>query len=833
MSSSERIYPMAFQPKEEISCKLYYAGFPKVWKDKLISIEKKVKPRWEETYALPTYALENSLRAWMEGVIQMTPLKAGSNDEKWVISCGQEINTEHLLEHIIIWLHSYYLGNPKRYQSAEGEIRELIGSMCAEELDALRGSEEVRLFDENGIPAENYSYPAFALMVTDRLVGKTIRIGGHDVVFHYAGKNQLISQIQGEGSHVYSYGISFSLQTVPPERKSLLLCDCSIHRWIPKNWSERPKLDGKNVVAHIWVGNHRIYKLPIRRVPQDQGGYAWQEVEEKCYNLYQYQPLPAARKVIGAVGDYLMGEPKITCLYKNGMDSNGFTKNKTGIGVSVVEKSDIYQGVWFYLSEMVRTIEDVKRVRPGRKAKRTPKLDTLNFNKKLSDEQRDMVANRIRTCIEADVLNLEVYCKDDARECAKEIVEKLEDIFQSNASMTFHINIRDLGVMGNALDSAGGASRLKRIREIEHALEGASETTTCIVLLPGKEAFGEDYDPKTAIRCGFALKNRLTQFIVPWDREMDEGMVKSKITSAIEDMCRQLGYIRELSETELNLEDALIHTPVIGMQILTQINAINGKARFLPIFVELDYVSGKVYAECDAFERTKVPYREAAFELARLSLDRDFVKKCENASRGMFKQKMMTWKNVYRDEPVLVLMEANGNTRVLCPGITDSQIQKYHCLQSYCPEALEVGTKGNSYKLNLNDSKVRFLRIRRNGEVPDYFTGLSEKGGHAATSGIFRYGNDYWTIPARPNNSAYKRSYKQTTYTMPEQGFAERDMIEIYPLQLQKGDNPDEWVCYADSLRLGSIQYDEATIMPIPIHLAGKLEEYLLTLKKD
>jgi hypothetical protein len=33
-------------------------------------------------------------------------------------------------------------------------------------------------------------------------------------------------------------------------------------------------------------------------------------------------------------------------------------------------------------------------------------------------------------------------------------------------------------------------------------------------------------------------------------------------------------------------------------------------------------------------------------------------------------------------------------------------------------------------------------------------------------------------------------------------------MIEIYPIQLQKDDNPDEWVIYTNSLRTGAIQYD-------------------------
>lgn len=93
---------------------------------------------------------------------------------------------------------------------------------------------------------------------------------------------------------------------------------------------------------------------------------------------------------------------------------------------------------------------------------------------------------------------------------------------------------------------------------------------------------------------------------------------------------------------------------MIGMQVMTQICTPYGKARFLPLYVEMDYVSGKVYAECDAFEQTRVLYREAAFELAHLSLDKNFEKKCENAARGTWKQKMIMWKNLYRDKNLLV-----------------------------------------------------------------------------------------------------------------------------------------------------------------------------------
>ena len=147
--------------------------------------------------------------------------------------------------------------------------------------------------------------------------------------------------------------------------------------------------------------------------------------------------------------------------------------------------------------------------------------------------------------------------------------------------------------MGAPLESPEPAAALKRIREIERALPRVSGPIGCIILLPGKEAF-EKKDPKASIRCGFAKTRRLTQFITPWDVEKEDG-AKEKIKSAIADLCRQFGYIWGLDEKTLEDESRLIHTPVIGMHLMTQVKTFYGKARFLPIFVELYYVTGKIY----------------------------------------------------------------------------------------------------------------------------------------------------------------------------------------------------------------------------------------------
>ena len=52
-------------------------------------------------------------------------------------------------------------------------------------------------------------------------------------------------------------------------------------------------------------------------------------------------------------------------------------------------------------------------------------------------------------------------------------------------------------------------------------------------------------------------------------------------------------------------------------------------------------------------------------------------------------------------------------------------------------------------------------------------------------------------------------------------------MIELYPLQLQPGDDAAGWIFYTNALRALPVQYNQSTVLPLPLHLAKGLEEYL------
>ena len=73
----------------------------------------------------------------------------------------------------------------------------------------------------------------------------------------------------------------------------------------------------------------------------------------------------------------------------------------------------------------------------------------------------------------------------------------------------------------------------------------------------------------------------------------------------------------------------------------------------------------------------------------------------------------------------------------------------------------------------------------------------------------------------------YTQSLKESKINYPTHPFAEKDMIELYPLQLQPEDDAASWIFYTNALRDLPIQYNQSTVLPLPLHLAKGLEEYL------
>lgn len=825
---NNKIYPLAYTLAPSQSCTLYYLGFPEHWKEALLEIARKNNPRFKDEYGLPTNALKKLVESWMEGVIALAPLKKGSIDDRWLTSCSpySEKDIQALCELIKVWVKGTYVTSFRASPMAL-LVKKLASDFCKEiKPDAflpLQSSATVCLTFENGTVSEE-AYQAVPLLAINHLLGKEIILHGQALRLCCATKNQLISRPLSDpnSQHQYSFVFDFSVQTTPPQRKALLLCQMSIRRWVPDALKKnRAPILKENINAHIKVGEDKYCQVQIA-YNYTSKKVDWKEQDKECYNIWGYEALPSAE-------DVMMDPPAyaahILLPYKNGMW--GMKESKIGTGVSVVDKASLHQSIFGLLQDNDMVLEQPEATRISRRGQNFSCL--YNPQEYSSSEE---FRQWVKKCVETGEINFEIYglWQDPVQqELLRQIQDKIEQDFGPNtptSCLQICCICKEVGNLTDAMPDDRKETKIRYCDEIEDVIGKADVVTACIFVLPGQDQYPQG-DPKQVLRNAFAKTGRVVQFITP---EESEGY--SKIQNAVYDLYRQLGVVTLLNPTKKL--PPLAHTPCIGMHLCTQVHGIANKARFLPLYVTVNIPEGKTRVYCDAFSRRGVSYREACLEMAKLFWDSNLEQRCVEASRVPAKQKLIELKNHFysKEDSVLLVVQSDGTTRAVWSGISDKEIGGYDVIEPYCPTEINVGMPKSPYKMSLLDSGVRIIRIRSNQEVPDYYTDLSKKSTEerlqlTSSSGIFQYGDVYWGIHAKPNDPQYTSSFKASRIDYPKQRFAEKDMIELYPLQLQPGDTAENWVFYTNALRHIPIQYNQSLVLPLPLHLAEGLEEYL------
>ncbi len=823
-TKDSKIYPLAYKLASGQTCTLHYLGFPKAWKMSLLDIASKNNPYFKrEEYGLPTNTLKKLVESWMLGIIALAPLKQSSCDEHWLTSCYEysKKDVKALCDMIKVWVKATYIIPAKTSPIVKKLANDFCDSIEAEELAALQSKGEVCLTLEDGTVCEE-AYQAIPFLAINRLLGQEISLEGQPMRLCYAAKNQLISSpiTDSKSNHQYSFVFDLSVQTTPPQRKALLLCQMSIRRWIP----DRPKKERslflpEGIIAHIKISDHKYCQVPIS-YDLSAKKINWREQDKECYNIWGYEQLPLAEDVLMNPAAYTS---QILLPYKNGM--RGFTASKIGTGVSALDKAALYQSISTLLDDMVCERPEAERV-----SKRGQKFATFKSPQEYASCED--FRSWVHKCVETDQIIFEFYglWKDPAQqEILNQIQRKVEQDFGED-SETSDLRIqcvrKEIGDLADSMPNDKKETKIRRCEEIVAKLGRVDSVYACIFLLPGKEHYTQG-DPKQVLRNAFARTGRVVQFINP-ERDINQSV----IDHAVYDLYRQLGIVTLLNPQKK--VPPLAATSCVGMYSFTQIHGIGKRARFLPVYITVNVKEGKTRVHCDAFSKGTVSYREACLETAQLFWKNDLEQRCVDASRSPAKQKLIELKNHnYREEDsVLLVVQADGNTRALWGGISDKAIGQYTMTDEYCPTQIDAGMPNNPYLIDLIGSGIRIIRIRSNNEIPDYYTELSKRSTdshlqYSSASGVFRYENVYWGVHERPKDTRYTNSFKRSRIDCPKQDFAEKDMIELYPLQLQPGDDAADWIFYINALRRIPIQYDQSTVLPLPLHLAKALEEYL------
>lgn len=825
---NDKIYPLAYKLSPGQTCALYYLGFPEAWKVSLLDITQKNNPRFKDEYALPTIALKKLIDSWMDGVIAFAPLKKDSPDEHWLTSCCAytEKDIKALCDIIKVWVKATYVTAPRVSPLVQKLANDFCGTIEAETLAKLQSKSEVRLTLEDGTVCEP-AYQAIPLLAINRLLGQEIILNEQPLHFCYAAKNQLISNpiADSKSHHQYSFVFDLSVQTTPPKRRALLLCQMSIRRWVPDRFEkERAPFLTESMNAHVKVSEDKYCQVQIA-YDYNAKQIDWKQQDKKCYNIWGYEQLPSVEALLMNPAEYAEW---ILLPFKNGMW--GFTASAIGTGVSVVDKASLYNSISSLLGDMIGEQPAAQRI----------KLRGRNFATFKSPQEYGNCENFrswVHKCVEAEQITFEIYSlwKDpDQQAFLEQIKEKIHYDFGENSvepCIQIQYLCKEVGSLADGMADDYKSTKIQRCEEIVRCLEKTDTVTACIFVLPSQEYYSKTKqgDPKQVLRNAFARTGRVVQFINP------EGDINPhKIENAVYDLYRQLGVVTLIDFQKKQPSFATI--PCIGMHLCTQVHGIGAtnKARFLPIYVTVDVLEGKTRVYCNAFSNRTVSYREACLEMAQLFWENDLEQRCVEASRSPAKQKLIELKNQYykKENSVLLIVQSDGNTRALWSGISDKEIGSYNLTDNYCPAQINAGMPKNPYPFSLEGSGIRIIRIRSNQEVPDYYTDLSVKSTavssqRSSVTGVFKYDDAFWGIHAKPNDPQYTSSFKASRIDRPKQRFAEKDMVELYPLQLQAGDDAAEWIFYANALRHIPIQYSQSTILPLPLHLAKALEEYL------
>lgn len=820
---STPIYPMAMIPRMNTSIELYYLAFPAEWKRLILRMHLTIDPKFNTLYNLKTNVLYGYLNGWLEDVVQIHSMKQDSDDSRWMVSL-QEPDVVHICEILEIWITAEYLQHKNRTAETERLAEELIAMLSPDVLRAGMHSEEVILFDTQGHALTEDAFGAFALYAANTLCGKTVTLSGHELTLSACGTKMLMSQPISDGKkepHYYAIGFQLSVQTTPPARTCMLLVDASAKRFISNAWKEDIYLK-EDLHAFVSVGQNKYRRITLKHYP-----HAWSKPEQDCYDLYHLNPLPDAQEVLHHPEQHLTdsAEPRILLPYKFGM---GFTNMRIGTGISVKDKCELFPQIVSLLQDFAEPASRADPISMGKIAHPVKKMK--------QEEAWRHHRERLKACTGRERLTVEIYGHASDTALCDRIKTAFADYLgdaQYQAIFPVQIITRELGALGDMMQDDSYAAHCKRIEAVKQQIGKSAEIIGAIVIL--RDTRDQEGDPKHALRAGFVDTNRLTQFITP---DAEENAPEHRIQGAVMDLLRQFGYT-EFEETRNTQRNPAFAADAVGISILHQLRPLRADrsrssrdtARHLPVYVTYQARSGRLSVDCDLFAQRHMSYPEALLAFSKLSREPEFVQKCVDAARGGIRTKLLGLQSLYREQPVLILMQANGVTRPLWHGLTDKKIAEYEISRQYVPEKIEIGTKNFSDMRSFLGTGVRILRIRENHsthEVPDYYTGQNDKGNCVTASGVFRYKDVFWGLESRPFNKEYSMSYICSRLTDSSRSFDECSLIEYYPVQLQEGDDAEQWCAYANALREVMPESSRSVRLPAPLHFAELMEEYLL-----
>lgn len=425
-----------------------------------------------------------------------------------------------------------------------------------------------------------------------------------------------------------------------------------------------------------------------------------------------------------------------------------------------------------------------------------------------SDEEKNIIIGVISISKEIYDLTNDIIC---GLENIESFNNKLEEIgtksfknlpIVSQLKEKFNINLKVSNIKGNNLNLVGAKSKKEIIQNLHSNfnLSSLKDIDDCIVEIESKEYYEQtgNFDPKNTLRQEFCKLNRRTQFINPVDftkgKDKDNYVnLMSRIISSIKDILRQKGIIPYDIDSFWTIQKIESkNTAYIGLKY--------DKDKKDLIIVSV--YKGKVYAKSS--DIGWVEYDEFLVEQGKIF-------KGELKEKDYLINSLVSLKNLCDIEHFVIFAYDNFN-------LID---KKYNEIFESMKKVSDLYENTSIIRVLDGENSPEWEALEKEKAVP------SSRG-----KGLFKYSdNVYFNIApkvssAKKNLDLVKLDKGKVAY--PDQIFRKEKAQVIQILKTKDGIDNISIAKLNSILRSSSIQYEDYTYYPLPLHLADLGFEYCI-----
>ncbi|OEH85981.1 hypothetical protein BHU72_14970 [Desulfuribacillus stibiiarsenatis] len=828
------IKPLAFRVRANLDVSLYVLKMPEQW---VINFYGDFVDNTRNKRLLKTKQMEELFRALTPDILYVGDFYNNYTDNSWIISTSI-LDKKIIFNVVKSWASfvKYDLKSPDLIETFE----EWESSLKEQDIDEFQ-LQTLQLTDKHGYIENKKIFDLLPNLILNKIINNKVMINNKELSFLHAGNKKVLSEPEAlcyknkseKIKDYYSISLQASIQTTPHTRVPLILFEPKVTRWVTRKSIPSKLLNKSNTTVYVKCGDKILYPLSIGRPNNfvkkldSRKKAIWDPVSEKVFsNHFIGLPLPSAEEYLYKPIDYIEGKKRVN-LYTNQTLSMGKDYSFVKTGLSMKDKYEIYNEIKKLITGYAEETEEFENTKHG----------PNKYKKDIIGKEPNLVRQAIATAIDSKELNIEIYY-DQYNETTQAIISVLKNELARTLGMegetltspelNITITCRQTPSILRSLEGANYIIRHEnRIQEIACSLDKKNKVTACIVILDYKDEDGElvfemAEDPKAAIRAGFAITGRLTQFITP----IINDELEHKAKAAVYDLYRQLGYVEKYQGTKKNVAIDY-NTPITGIHVINFKSTIYGYLDKTMVAITINQIDGKVYVECPALWVGTKLYWQAALEFQKVITEEGIKKFKRTRILDDIKSKVFELFN-YSKEPHIVVVNSNGTTRNIWKLLTDSELAIAEKRAPYTINTIWFKSKDEGIDTTRKESGLRIIRVRNNNEVPGYICPRKQNNEYESKSGLFKYNGVYYAVAPRPADKEYIRSYKShSKLDKPNYCFKAPDMIELYPIHLQERDIADHWISLVNNYREAAHQYKGALKDPLPLHLAAKLEEYL------